>query len=83
MFAIADIGRYLNYSPQGGETTGGDPGTGDLMSDYAKMAQVLTDSLKLQTAPVAVCFTDTPPKDVPAHPGMTPTIQESLARFSS
>jgi len=53
------------------------------MSDYAKMAQVLTDSLKLQTAPVAVCFTDTPPKDVPAHPGLTPTIQEPLARFSS
>ena len=51
------------------------------MSDYVKMAQVLTDSLKLRTAPVAVCFTDTPPKDVAS--GMTPTIQESLARFSS
>jgi uncharacterized protein (DUF169 family) len=39
------------------------------MSDYAKMAQVLTNSLKLQTGPVAVCFSDAPPKDVPAHSG--------------
>jgi uncharacterized protein (DUF169 family) len=39
------------------------------MADYAKMAQALTDSLKLRVAPVAVSFTDAPPKDVPAHQG--------------
>jgi uncharacterized protein (DUF169 family) len=39
------------------------------MSDYAKMAQVLTDSLKLKTGPVAVSFSDTAPKNVPAHSG--------------
>lgn len=39
------------------------------MSDYAKMAQVLTEALKLRTAPVAVCFSETAPKEVPAHNG--------------
>lgn len=39
------------------------------MSDYAKMAQSLTDSLKLRVAPVAVCITDTPPQEAAAHSG--------------
>ena len=39
------------------------------MPDYAKMAQSLKDSLQLRVAPVAVCITDAPPANVPAHSG--------------
>ena len=39
------------------------------MSDYAKIAQQLTEALRLKVAPVAVCLTDTPPKNTPAHSG--------------
>jgi uncharacterized protein (DUF169 family) len=39
------------------------------MSVYEKMAQVLTDSLQLKVAPVAVCLTNSPPSDTPARSG--------------
>ena len=39
------------------------------MNNFSKMAQVLTDALKLKTSPVAVCIMDEAPNDVPAHGG--------------
>jgi len=39
------------------------------MNDLARMGQVLQSSLKLRTAPVAVCVMDTTAADVPAHRG--------------
>ena len=42
------------------------------MSQYAQIAESLISSLKLRVPPVAVCLTDAPPKDVPAHKGSTP-----------
>ena len=39
------------------------------MSQYDRIAQSLTDSLKLRLPPVAVCFSDAPPESIPVHQG--------------
>ena len=36
------------------------------MSDYAPIAQTITESLGLRVAPVAVCMTDEPPEGIPS-----------------
>src|SRR5262245_10895057 len=40
------------------------------MTDYSAIAEILTDSLKLRVAPVAVCLTDAPPRGLsgPSQP---------------
>jgi hypothetical protein len=39
------------------------------MNDFQKMAETLQSSLKLKTAPVAVCLMDEAPAGVPGHQG--------------
>jgi uncharacterized protein (DUF169 family) len=42
------------------------------MENYAKLAESLTTSLKLNQPPVAVCFADEVPASVPTHTGRVP-----------
>lgn len=41
-------------------------------SDYAKIAKTLFDSLDLRQPPIAICFADSMPADMPGHSGRVP-----------